>query len=248
MPGMQIVPRLLTTILVVVGMAVSGCGSADAPDPEPNLLKEYWESPAVKNDRMPGYGAAPEDRQANLASFYSPEQLLSQLLGVFTCTDRTGTSQRGANRFDTSCDLNTAVRRAVREAGGDTEHVTGRVVLVKHPDGALELLTLFIVNGKAIDSDGKTYSGLDEFRAGNDLLDTDDVIFVPRELTKVAGETELVTVYGHTRWDGGPWLLGGGGVLVLVVMLLLIRRNLRRSRQRDDQRDDGSTHSGGPPR
>ncbi|WP_158890109.1 hypothetical protein [Amycolatopsis anabasis] len=233
---MRTSPRLLAAILVAIGLALPACGSADAPDPKPNLLIEYWQSAAVKNDRLPGYGSAPGDRQANLAAYYSPEQLLSRLLSVFTCTDEPlDTERQGGDSFDTSCDLNAAVRRAVREAGGDPQHVSGRVALVKHPDGALELMTLFIANAKVIDANGETYSGLDEFRAGNDLLDSDDVILVPRELTQVTGENQLVTVYGHTRWAGWPWLLGSGGALALVAVLLLIRRKVRRAQQRGDQ-------------
>lgn len=225
---MVVIPRLLAVVLVAVGAAVSGCGSADAPDPKPNLIKEYWESPRVEHDRLPGYGASPGDRQANLAAYYSPDQLVSRLMSAFECTDAAGAT-RGGNRFDTSCDLNPAVLRAVRDAGGDPQHVSGRVLLVKHPDGGLELLTLVIANGKAIDATGGTYAGLDEFRAGNDLLDGDDVVLAPSDLTKVDGDNQLVTVYGRTPWAGGPWLLGGGGVLVLVALLLVLRR-VRRSR------------------
>ncbi|MEU3627524.1 hypothetical protein BS329_41090 [Amycolatopsis coloradensis] len=223
---------------MAIGLAVSACGSADTPDPKPNLVKEYWESSAVKNDRLPGYGAAPEDRQANLAAYYSPEQLLSRLMSVFTCTKGPGSGGRGGDRFDTSCDLSAAVRRAIQEAGGDPQRVSARVVLVKHPDGVLELMTLVIANDKAIDANGETYSGLDQFRAGNDLLDSDDVILVPRELTRVTGDNELVTVYGHTPWVGWPWLLGGGVlVLAVILLLLLIRRKVRRARQRGEPGD-----------
>ncbi|MFJ6676306.1 hypothetical protein ACIQMJ_34840 [Actinosynnema sp. NPDC091369] len=225
---MVLIPRLLAVVLVVVGAAVSGCGSAEAPDPKPNLIKEYWESPQVENDRLPGYGASPGDRQANLAAYYSPDQLVSRLMSVFECTDASGAT-RGGNRFDTSCDLTPAVRRAVRDVGGDPGRVSGRVLLVKHEDGGLELVTLFIANGRAIDATGETYSGLDEFRAENDLLDADDVILAPSDLTRVEGDNQLVTAYGRTPWAGLPWLLGGGGVLVLVGLLLVLRK-VRRSR------------------
>ncbi|QFU89816.1 hypothetical protein YIM_23195 [Amycolatopsis sp. YIM 10] len=224
LPDMRTNPRLLATILVAIGLGVSACGSADAPDPKPNLLKEYWESAAVKNDRLPGYGEAPEDRQANLAASYSPEQLLSRLLSVFPCSERTSTEPLAANGFDTSCALNSRIRRAVQEAGGDTERVSGRVALVKRSNNDLELMTLFIANGKVIDANGETHSGLDEFRENNDLLEPDDVILVPRDLTKTDGQNELVTVYGHTPWAGWPWLYGGGGVLVLLGVLLLLRK------------------------
>jgi hypothetical protein len=224
---MRAIPWLLTAVLLVV----SGCGSADAPDPVPNLVKEYWESASVENDRLPGYGAAPEDRQANLAAYYSPDQLVSRLMSVFECTDGPDTGRRGGDRFDTSCDIGAAAGHAVRDAGGDPRHVSGRVLLVKRSDGGLELLTLLITHGKAIDADGGTYSSLDEFRAGNDLLGSDDVILAPRDLTKADGDNQLVTVHGHVPWAGLPWLIGGGGVLIVVVVaLVLIRRHARRSR------------------
>ncbi|QWF78947.1 hypothetical protein [Amycolatopsis sp. CA-230715] len=219
--------RLLTAVLLAIGLAVPACGSADAPDPKPNLLAEYWDSAAVKNDRMPGYGAAPEDRKANLAAYYSAEELVSRLMSPFPCTARRDTGSRGGNSFDTSCDLGDAVRDAVRTAGGDPGAVVGRVALVKHPNGALELLTLFVAKGKVIDGNGGTYAGLDEFRAGNDILSSGDVMLVPRDLTKETGESELITVYGHTRPPVWPWLLGGAGALVLVAALLLIRRARR---------------------
>ncbi|MCE6994041.1 hypothetical protein LZG04_04320 [Saccharothrix sp. S26] len=216
--------RALPWLFLVVLAAVSGCARADAPDPEPDLIEEYWESASVEHDRLPGYGAAPEDRQADLAAHYSPEQLVSRLMSVFECTDRADTRPRG---FDTSCDLGPAAQRAVRDAGGDPRHVSGRVLLVKRSDGGLELMTLFLANGKAIDASGGTYSSLDEFRAGNDLLDADDVILAPSDLTKTDGDNRLVTVYGRTPWDGRPWLLGGAGVVVLVVVSLLVRRRAR---------------------
>ncbi|GAA1989314.1 hypothetical protein GCM10009754_79460 [Amycolatopsis minnesotensis] len=240
---MRSVPRLLTAVLVAIGFAVSACGSADTPDPEPNLLREYWESAAVKNDRLPGYGEAPEDRKANLAAYYSPERLLARLLGVFDCTDKPDTERHGGTYFDTFCDLTGTVRSAVRNAGGDPEDISGRVALVKHPDGALELMTLFVANGKVIDANGETYPGLEEFRARNDLLGPDDVMLVPRNLAQEHGENELVTVYGHTRWAGWPWLFGGAGVLVLIVVLLLIRNRVRLARRRNAQDSGGAPPS-----
>ncbi|MEV8436805.1 hypothetical protein AB0425_05480 [Actinosynnema sp. NPDC051121] len=213
---MRALPWLLTAVLV----ALSGCGS----DPLPNLVEEYWESSSVENDRLPGYGEAPEDRQANLAAYYSPEQLVSRLMSVFQCTEP-DTGRHGGDHFDTSCDVSAAARRAVLDAGGDPRHVSGRVLLVKRSDGGLELMTLFIADGRAIDAEGGTYSSLDEFRAGNDLLGSDDVILAPSDLTRVDGDNQLVTVYGRVPWAGWPWLIGGGVVLVVGVVVLLVRRS-----------------------
>lgn len=223
--------RLLTVLLTALGLVVSACGSGDTPDITPNrLIVEYWGSPAVKNDRLPGYGEAPEDRKANLAAYFSPDQLVTRLLSVFPCTDGALGTPRAANGFDSHCASNSAVRQAVRGAGGDPERMSARVALVKHPDGGLELMTLYVANGKVIDANAETYGSLDEFRAGNDLLTSDDVVLVPRDITQVGGQSELVTVYGHTPWAGWPWLFGGGGVLVLLVLLLAGRR-IRRSRR-----------------
>lgn len=175
-------------------LLLTACGPAGPPDPKLNLFGEYLRSPDVKNDRFTGGGTS-EDRMANFAAYYTPEELKSRLLSAFPCTAGPDTS-RGADHFDTSCDLNDKVRAAVQSTGANASTIHGRVVLAKHPDGSLELLTLFVANGKLIDATGRTYTGLDDFRANNELLSSDDVILAPRNITALPGEGEIVTVWG----------------------------------------------------
>ncbi|WP_162788296.1 hypothetical protein [Amycolatopsis albispora] len=47
-----------------------------------------------------------------------------------------------------------------------------------------------------------------------------------RDLTRLSGENEAVTVYGSKPWTDWPWLLGGGGALLLAVLVLVARRKL----------------------
>jgi LPXTG-motif cell wall-anchored protein len=84
-------------------------------------------------------------------------------------------------------------------------------------------ITLFIVckpdhHLGIVDSDGKTYENLDDFRANNDLLDREDTITLPRDFPSVdrRGKVDLMTVSGHT---GTPWvwyLAGGVGFVVAI--------------------------------
>ncbi|MFI7131565.1 hypothetical protein ACIBQ1_38225 [Nonomuraea sp. NPDC050153] len=182
------------SVVLAAVLLLAACGPAGPPDPKLNLFGEYVKSPNVKNDRFTGGGTS-EDRMANFAAYYTGEELQSRLLSAFPCTRGSDTS-RAADHFDTSCDLSDKVRAAVQSTGGNASMIHGRVVLVKHPDGSLELLTLFVVNGKLIDATGRTYTGLNDFRANNDLLSSDDVILAPRNITAVPGEGEIVTLWG----------------------------------------------------
>ena len=102
-------------------------------------------------------------------------------------------------------------------------------MLVRHDDGSLELVTVFVAQGpggaRLIDATGETYTGLADFRAHNDLLASDDTVLSLRNITAVAGEGEIVTVTGHTppTW---PWWLAGAAALLatLLVVLTALRR------------------------
>lgn len=203
--------------LVVLGLALAACSAQDAPEPKPDLLGEYFRSNTVKNDRIHTEGSG-EDRMANLVSRYDVETFTSLLLSAFPCD--TG----GGGFFDTSCDLNADV---TAETSGE---VYGRVILVKHDDGSLELLTVFVSGGKLIDSTGETYGSLDDFRDDNDLLSSKDVILAPADPLKVEGGGRIVTVYGHT--DNSTltvWLVAGGAVVVVLVAWLVLRRRVTES-------------------
>lgn len=210
-------------VAVAIALVTASCAAQDAPDPKPNLLREYVHSTVVKNDRFAGGGSS-EDRIANFAAYYSFEQLTARLLSAFECTSTGDSSQRGGDYFDTSCDLTDPVLAGVREAGGTPEKVNGRVIVVKHEDGSLELLTVFIVNDRLIDGNGDTYADLTEFRENNDVLTAADIITVLGDVTAVPGEGEIVTLYGHTSSDAGLWLLVVAGVLVLLIVVLVVRR------------------------
>jgi hypothetical protein len=209
--------RLVWGALLAVVLA--GCAAPTAPEPEPNLFGEYLRSTDVVNDRFPGGGTA-EDRMAGLAAYYSADQLLSRLLSAFEC----GEGMTGGGSFDTSCDLTPAVLDGIRAAGGDADDVHGRVLLVKHADGRLELVTVFVVNDRMIDSNGGTYADLEDFQQNNKVLTADDLMYVPRDITSTSGGSELVTLYGHTRTIWLPWVFGGLGVVLVAGLVLVVVR------------------------
>lgn len=215
-------PRRLLAVLAL-GLALTACSAQDAPDPKPNLLGEYFRSGAVKNDRIRTAGSG-DDRIAHLASRYDVEQFKSLMLSAFPC-DTDGDEHEG-EFFDTSCDLTADVEAAT------SGEVYGRVILVKREDGSLELLTVFVSGGKLIDSTGETYGSLDEFRSGNDLLSTKDVILSPRDLLQVEGGGEIVVVYGSTDNNAlVVWLVSGGAVVVVLGawLVLVFRRRAERA-------------------
>lgn len=186
---------VFVAVAVSIVLMVSACGSSAPPTPAPNLFGEYVRSTNVKNDKFPSSRTS-EDRLANFAAFYTPEQLQFELLSAFPC----------ATKAD--CDLNGAVSKAIQDFAGPDRAVFGRSILVKHQNGSLELITLYVVRKSdntvaLIDATGKTYiDGLDDFRQNNDLLSSDDLIHAPRDITSIPGEGEIVTVSGPTPRTG----------------------------------------------
>jgi hypothetical protein len=224
---------VLAAVILSIALTTSACGSPESPDPAPNLFGDYARSTTVVNDRFAGTGGSSEDRMANFAAYYTPEQLQARLLSAFPCdTSAPDESGRGGDFFDTHCDLTGTVLDGVRRVGGSDDKVAGRVVLVKREHGSLELLTLFVAAGRLVDANGKNYDGLSDFREHNDLLSSDDVMLAPRNLTAVPGEGEVVTVYGHTRSTWHLWALGGIVVVLLgAALLVALRRATTRSRR-----------------
>lgn len=221
-------------VAVAIALVTASCAAQDAPDPTPNLLREYVHSTDVKNDRFAGVGSS-EDRIANFAAFYSVDRLNSRLLSAFECTTAGDPSQWGADHFDTSCDLTDQVLAGVGEAGGTPEKVNGRVIVVKHDDGSLELLTVFVVNNRLVDGNGDTYADLTDFRENNGVLTAADIITAPDDITAVPGEGKIVTLYGHTPSHLGLSLLVvAGGVVLLVVVLVMRRRRAPRPAAADE--------------
>lgn len=215
--------RISLGLLAAVIALLPACGSTEpAATEEPNLFGEYARSSNVKNDRFPTDGSA-RDRMASLASRHSADELLSILMSPFSCEEPV---------FGGECDLD----GAVGEAAGD-EKVYGRSILVKHEDGSLELLTLYVAGGVLIDSTGETYGSLDEFRENNDLLDSDDLILAARDITSTdGGDGTLVTVSGAVETNWLPWILGGAGVLLVLGCGVVVGRHVtagRRARENE---------------
>jgi hypothetical protein len=214
-------------VAALIALMVSACGSSTPPTSAPDLFLEYAESTNVKNDKFDSGGTS-EDRLANFAAYYTPEQLKSKVLSASPCD------------ADAGCHLNGAVGKAAQDFAGPAATVFERSILVKHQNGSLELITLYVARksdstAELIDSTGKAYSGgLDDFRQNNDLLSSDDLILTPRNITSTPGEGKIVTVSGHTASNWQPWLIGGiVAVIVLGAGLVVTRRLVTRRRGSD---------------
>ena len=216
----------------MLALLVSGCGSTEPSASVNQLFGEYLRSTEVRNDRFVSTGSS-ADRMSNFAAYYTPEQLLAVLLATFEC-DNVEPENPEPRNF---CEPSGAVERVARDVGGELH---ARSVLVKHDDGSLELITLYVVRNPdralLVDPDGRTYTGLEDFRAGNELLTSEDTMLTLRDITSVPGEGEAVTVTGHTPPVWPWWLLGGGVVVVLLAAgtYLVHRRSEARAEARFD--------------
>lgn len=239
---MRLSPVAGVVVAASLALTTSACSPEEAsPGPDEDLLWEYIESSDVRNDRFPSSSdVGPEDRKATFAAYLGgPRDVLNALLSAFPCGDE----DEGAGVIypieeESACDVNGAVRDAVRESVGADAEIWGRSVLVKHDDGSLELITLYVARrsggggGDAvlIDGDGETYTGgLDDFRDGNDLLDADDLILAPRNITNLEGG-RIVTISGHTADDWRPRLIAGIAAII-VVTATAIALDIRRRRR-----------------
>ncbi|MDG9705741.1 hypothetical protein [Streptomyces sp. DH37] len=205
-------------VVALIAVLVSACGSAAPETSTSELFGEYVKSTDVRNDVFTGSETS-EDRLANIAAHYNPEQLKNALFSSHPCDPGSACAPTGA------------AGRAVRDFAGADGKVFERRILAKRENGSLELITLYVArkpDGAAalVDSNGESYTGgLEDFRENNDLLGPDDVILTPRDITSVSGEGKLVTVYGHTAANWVPWLAGGAAVaLLLGTGLVLLRR------------------------
>ncbi|MFG1694260.1 hypothetical protein [Nonomuraea sp. NPDC049309] len=115
-------------------------------------------------------------------------------------------------------------------------------VLVHRKDGSFEWTKLYVLHRKEtgaftiIDSRGKEYEDLDDFRARNELFTEEDEITIPRNFPTPSDgkDLQLITVSGHTS-DAWMWWSGGGiavAVLVLTALILAVRAR-RESRSYD---------------
>ncbi len=216
--------RALVAALVGLALAlVVSIPALDSPEPPPNLFGEYLRSGDVVNDPFAVEGLSGEDRMANFAAHFTPQQLLGALFSAYPCES------------GDDCRSHARLVGAIHDAVGADAELYHRSVLVKRGDGTLEVLTFYVGHGAdgsrvLADTRGRTYSGLDDFRTDNDLLGPDDFIYTPEDLTAVEGEGRLVTVSGRTPPSWPIWLLTGAGALVLVTVVrwLVVRRVDRR--------------------
>jgi hypothetical protein len=197
---------------IVLAFLLSACGSSDEPPKDVDLFYEYARSGDVVNDPYPG--GSGEDRVANFASMGPPEAIQGSLLAARECA--------------ADCHAAGATRAAAKDFGGTLYE---RLILVKHDDGRLELVPLYVAHKSKtdallIDAKGQTYRDLDDFRDNNEVLTADDLMMVPEKITAVPGEGRIVTVYGRTSTNPVPWFLGGGAVVVLLVGALAVRRRV----------------------
>ncbi|MBG0853559.1 hypothetical protein I2W78_17325 [Streptomyces spinoverrucosus] len=194
---------------------LSACGESEPGISGPELFREYTRSTDVENDKFPTDDEySSEDRLANFAARYTPEQLQYALLAATPCDDAA---------TEPPCAPDADVRDAAEDFAGASGKLYQRSVVVKHEDGSLELVTLYVAQsgGKEtalIDSDGAVYTGgLDDFRRNNEIFRSDDTILTPEGIDAVPGEGEVVAVSGHTPPNWVPWIVGGAAVVVLPV-------------------------------
>jgi hypothetical protein len=207
---------VLAAVLAGAALLLSGCGS-DEPPGDVDLFRDYIHSTSVENDPYPGQGVAVEDRIANLASYGPPEAIQSSLLAATECTD--------------DCHPGGATRAAAKDFGGALYQ---RLVLVKHQDGSLALVPLYVAHkpdksGVLVDDAGRTYRDLADFLANNTTFTSDDLLLIPEKVTAVPGEGKIATVYGHTSASPVPWVVVAAVLLALIAGLVAWRVLRRRA-------------------
>ncbi|MFF5987186.1 hypothetical protein [Prauserella flavalba] len=214
-------PGVLAAVMTALALTLPACGAAEPGEP-PDVFMEYARSGDVENDRFPTDSSG-EDRLANFAASYTPEQLQTVLLSAFPCAE------------SEECRPNARVTQARNDFAGAGGELFGRSIVARYEDGSLELVTLYVArraDGAAllIDSEGGTYDGLEDFRDDNDLFGTGDWILAPQDLTAVPGEGRIVTVTGKlpVRWQ--PWVFGGAGAVVVLAGTAVVVRGLRNRR------------------
>ncbi|MBE1530802.1 hypothetical protein [Actinomadura algeriensis] len=223
--GRAAIGRTFAAISFVLPVAACGAGE---PPTSGEIFGEYVRSTEVIGDEFASENTP--DRMANFASFGSPDAVLGMIMTPRPCGE-SGCSRpwgRGGASSPDGTGLDAA--HAFSGPGGE---VYERKALVKHENGDLELLSLYVARrsdgtSALVDSAGERHTGgLDGFRENNDVLDSGDHMLVPRDITAISGKGELVVVTGHTPSKWTPWFIGGGVVLVgAVVAGVLVRRVL----------------------
>ncbi|HEX2133674.1 MAG TPA: hypothetical protein VHH15_19180 [Actinophytocola sp.] len=211
----------MRAVLVVLSvLLVAGCGSSEPAVSTNDLFQEYIDSTDVRNDRFPAVGST-DDRLSNIAAYYDVEQFQAVLLRAYQCD---GSEELPMGEVP-ECDVDI-------DADGE---LYARSVVVRHADASLELVTLYVAHDsgrpRLFDRTGQRYDDLEDFRANNELFDSDDTILTLRDITSVPGEGEIVTVTGRTPQPTWQWWLLGGVTLAAALAGVLARR---RATRRDD--------------
>ncbi|WP_143531937.1 hypothetical protein [Saccharothrix sp. ALI-22-I] len=203
---------------VFVALVLSACGSSAEPTAA-DLFREYLDAPNVRWDPFQGANAA--DRRADMASTGSVSQIQDQLFAADRCGDD-GDDGDDLAVTESPCGSGMAVAEAVKGFTGSTGTVHRRSILVKR-GGGFEWMIVYVArksdgSSALVDTKGRLYpGGLDDFRRNNRLLDADDWVLAPRNITATTGHVELVVVSGHTRMPWELWVVGGVGLLVVAV-------------------------------
>jgi hypothetical protein len=213
--------RSAAVLCVLVAVAAAGCGSSARTTPA-QLFHEYLVSTDVQGDRY--RGATSADRLAEFAAEGSPEQNEAQLLGAFPCDQLE------------DCEPDDTILAMARPGTLYQRHV-----VVKHRDGKLELMPLYLVRRGGtttlVDGTGRRYrGGLADFRQHNTLLSEDDEVLTVRDVTRLSGPAEVVVVTGHTPPSRLPWVVAGIVAALLaaaVVAIGLLAPRLRRAEAPD---------------
>ncbi|TQS46208.1 hypothetical protein [Cryptosporangium phraense] len=217
--------RILLVVMLAVVASIGGCGTGEPSLSPGDLFGEYARTTDVRHDRFPDGGGSSADRLANFASMGTPDQVAGALMRTFDCGDD-------------SCEPSGSVDRAAADFAGADSPILGRSLLVKHRDGSLELVTVYVVqkpdgSARLIDGNGGTYTDLEDFRSHNDVLEHDDTVLTLRNVTSVPGEGALVVVSGHTARVWPWWLAGALAALVIAGAVILTIRRYRAARHPD---------------
>ena len=161
---MRSVTRVGAIGAVVIALMLSGCGSTTPPTTPGELFREYASSTDVKNDRVLNFGSG-DDRLANFAAHYTADQLQTALLSAYPCArpgERVGLDPLMPVTGSRQCVADEAVVKAAEDFAGRSANVYGRSVVVRHRDGSLELMWLYVVHkpdntAALIDAAGETY-------------------------------------------------------------------------------------------
>ena len=138
---------LMALALVVLAM-MTGCAAAPATPPPGELLLAYTRDKEVANDVLDEQPTgSPEDRLANIAAYFSREQLAGFLLGALPCGDRPTVTYSYRIR-DLGCPVPPPVVEAAAGAAGG-QQILVRAMIVRHPDGRLELMPLYVAGSGA---------------------------------------------------------------------------------------------------